>query len=98
VKISFERSGGVTGVRLEMTIESQSLSPTDRHELERLVETSGLRSAAASPSAAAPDRFQYRVTAELGRTTVELRVSEPDVPKAVRPLLDWLTERARIRN
>lgn len=99
MRIEFERSGGVTGLRLAATIEADSLSKEDSDEVCRLVEEArffDLPTRVAGP-ATQRDQFSYKVTVETGaqRHTVVLENSEP--PPQLRPLVDWLSRAARGR-
>jgi len=85
----------VAGTRLSTTVESATLAAEDHRLLRSLLEASDLTSTRPTRGPGAPDRLQYHVTVEDDGKTVELRLAENDVPEALRPLLDWLTERAR---
>jgi len=99
MRIQFERSGGVTGIRLTAVIDGEALAPDERRQLEELIAAAGFfalpeRLAAESPGA---DRLQYRLTVEWGDQRHSVVVEEAAALPALRPLLDWLTRAARSR-
>ncbi len=95
MKITFERSGGFTGLRLAAEIELAMLAESEFGRLSQLVGDSGFFDLPEQilSKERQPDRFSYRLTvAEDGRThTVE--VDEEAVPEKLAPLIGWLTEK-----
>jgi hypothetical protein len=94
MKIDFVRSGGVAGVRLALTLDTESLPVDEAFHIAKLVEGAGFFELVQgfSGAAPAPDRFEYRLTIESqiwGRNAVVL--AESAVPVEMRPLLDHLT-------
>ena len=90
MRISFERTGGVAGVRLACTIDTATLAPAEGARLEHLVARARLE---ALPPAAPPepDRFEYRLEVD-GRA---FSFGERQVGAALRPLLAALLDLAR---
>jgi hypothetical protein len=97
--IQFERSGGFAGMRLTAAIDSDTLSPDDAAALRDLIHTASFFDLPAksqkSPSGA--DRFQYKVTVESADRRHTIEIDESAVPPSLRPLLTWLTEKAKSR-
>jgi hypothetical protein len=95
MRISFERTGGVAGVRLACTLDTTALAPAEAARLEHLVDRAGLAALppAALPPAAPPepDRFEYRLEVD-GRA---FSFGERQVRAALRPLLAALLDQAR---
>jgi Emfourin len=99
MRVHFERTGGMAGMRLAATIDGEALAPDERARLEELVtavEFFGLPEHLAAPSSGA-DRFQYRVTVERGDQRHTVLIAEGAAPPALRPLLEWLTRAMRGR-
>lgn len=97
MRIEFERSGGVAGLRLSATIESDSLSNQEADELCKLVEDAGffdLPADITSPKAQ-PDQFVYAVTVETEARRHSVRVDDSAAPARLQPLLDWLSRAVR---
>jgi len=100
MKIDFVRSGGLAGVRLAVSVVTESLPVEDASRLAQLVDGSGFfeMEQASTESSPARDRYEYRLTIESqiwGRHALVL--PESAVPEELRPLLDHLTGMARHR-
>jgi hypothetical protein len=96
--ISFERSGGITGMSVIVTVDTDSLSSDEGRQLRQLVENSGffeLPVAMAEPIQ--PDRFQYKIIVCEGDRQHTVTRGEAAVPTTLKPLIDWLVEAARRR-
>lgn len=94
MKIDFVRSGGFSGLRLALKVDTRGLPEVEANHMIQLVRDAGFFdlepvSEAGSPQ---PDRFHYRLEIESrtwGHHAVIL--AEPGVPERMRPLLDHLT-------
>jgi hypothetical protein len=94
--ISFERSGGVTGMPVTVALDTESLSSEEVSQLYQLIESSSFfELPAAIPAPVQPDRFQYKVIVREGDRQHTVTIAEPAVPKTLKSLLDWLIEAAR---
>ena len=98
MRVSFERSGGFTGIPLTIAVDTDTLSPDKATQLRQLVESSdffhlppNLRGSGQS------DRFQYRVKVEENGQQHEVIVDESVVTDNLKPLLDWLLDAVRQR-
>jgi hypothetical protein len=97
--IQFERTGGFAGMRLTATIDSDTISPDDAGTLRDLIHAASffdlpIKSQKA-PSGA--DRFQYKLMVEIDNRRHAIEIDESAVPPSLRPLLNWLTEKAKRR-
>ena len=96
MKVTFERSGGFAGMVMTATVDTETLSSSDAEQLRQLMQAADFfhlpSKVAATPSQ--PDRFHYKITAEESRQHRTVHVDEA-ASKAMRPLLDWLTEKAK---
>jgi hypothetical protein len=97
VKVQFVRTGGVAGIRLTATLDTETLPADEADRLRRLVAAARLFDQPASRPSPAPetDRFQYRVTVEEGDRTKRVELDESSIPDTFRPLLDYLIDSAR---
>jgi nitrogen-specific signal transduction histidine kinase len=100
MRIEFERTGGVAGMRLAASLASDTLPEPDARELTRLIEASRFfdlpdRIEEANSSG---DRFGYAITIDEGSRSHTVQISEAAVPAALRPLIGWLTAAARRRD
>ena len=97
MKVEFARTGGVGGIRLTATLDTEVLPPEEGARLRRLITASSFfdqPTSRASPPRGA-DRFQYQVTVEDGDRIKKVEIDESSVPTAFRPLLDYLVDLAR---
>ncbi len=97
MKVEFERSGGLAGMRTAATIDSAALPPDEARKLQELVDASGffdLPVTMESPSRGA-DRFQYKITITAGDRSHAVTASEEAIPAKVKPLIQWLMKAAR---
>ena len=96
--ISFERSGGITGMPVTIAIDTDSLSSDEVSQLCQLVDNSGffeLPTATTEPGQ--PDRFQYKVIIREGDRQHTVKIGETAINNKLKPLLDWLIAAARQR-
>ena len=97
MRATLERTGGFAGISLTSTADTDKLPPDDAQRLRQLV--AGARffelPETIAPQKAQPDRFQYRVTIEDGGKVHTVQASETALPSSLRPLTDFLTQRAR---
>lgn len=95
VKVSFSRTGGVAGVKLETELESEELPASEAARLLELLKAGRPRKLAASVARSGADRFRYRIDVESdgGRRTLEL--DEESLPENCRALVDCLVDVAR---
>lgn len=96
--VLFERSGGFAGVPVTTTIDLTTLSPTDATQLTHLIEQADFFNLpATTPASAKPDRFQYKITIQMGDRHHTIRIGETTAPDTLTPLLNWLTDFAQKR-
>ncbi len=97
MKVEFARTGGVAGIRLTATLDTEMLPPEEADHLAHLIAAASFfdqPSSRRSPTQG-PDRFQYRVTIEDGDRVKRVEMDEASTPKTFQPLLDYLIDRAR---
>jgi len=97
MRISFERTGGFAGMKLQRTIDSRDLPPEDAQRLDALLKKSCFFHLPTNLQSlpAAPDRFHYKVTVERDADVRTVEASEGSMPDDMRPLIDWLTRFSR---
>ncbi|NIR45391.1 MAG: hypothetical protein GWN99_13315 [Gemmatimonadetes bacterium] len=96
MRIEFERSGGVAGLRLSLSIDTDTLPEAEAEEIEKLVEASGffeMPERTGTPSGA--DAFVYRVKVESAERAHTVTTSDIDAPSELSPLLERLERLAR---
>lgn len=98
MQVSFERSGGFTGISITVTLDSASLSADEATHLHHLVDAADFFNLpTAIAGSAQPDRFQYRVSIQEHNQQHTVTVKESAIPDTLKPLLDWLLDAARKR-
>lgn len=98
MRVTFSRSGGVAGVTLRCSLDTDAMEPEEAQRFEALVEASGLRSMAPTLPVPETDRFQYLLDVAWSPREANVYVfGESQVPARLRPLLDRLTDEARSR-
>ena len=95
MKITFTQSGGFAGAIKSCTIDAADLAPGERQELESLVAGIGLTESLERFSSAGRDLRQYEIVIEQHATVKRLVCDDRSVPESARPLLAFLTARAR---
>ena len=98
MKIHFERSGGFAGMTMNVDIDADSLSDTEREALMTHVSNAeffALPSAIADPSTTGADRYNYRITIESNDRAHTVECTDGSAPASLAPLLDWLNSAAR---
>ncbi len=97
MRISFERSGGFAGIMTKTTVDEKDLPPEEARKLNQLVEEAEFfnlpgKIISRSPQ---PDRFQYELRLEETGRQYKVTVSEEAMPEKLKPLVNWLMEKAR---
>ena len=95
MKITFLQSGGFAGMLKGCTIDATDLAPDQRQELESLVAASGLGESFDRFSETGRDLRQYEIVIERDATVRRIVCDDHSVPEATRPLVAFLSARAR---
>lgn len=95
--IWFERSGGFAGISTSIEIDTKALSSEEAEELRQLIDSSGFfkEHKSDSTSVGLPDQFQYKISIEWEGKKQSLEFGETAIPEGIRPLFDYLTQKAR---
>lgn len=95
--VSFRRTGGLfAGNVLVASVSLDDLDDAQRESLQRYLEQADLAALAErSPiTGAGADTYQYDIAVDDGARRSEVVVTQTAVPAALRPLIDWLEQRA----
>ncbi|MCX7403652.1 MAG: hypothetical protein NTY87_11260 [Planctomycetia bacterium] len=95
IRIDFTQSGGFAGLVKSCTLDNTTLDRADWAVLERLIDSSGLTESLAGMSAAGRDRRCYTLSISRGDGVVVVECDDNSIPAAARPLVAFLTARAR---
>jgi hypothetical protein len=99
MRIHFERTGGFAGMRVQATVEIDSLSREQAEKLMQLVEAADffeLPEDLSGPESSV-DQFHYRVTVEREDRQHTVVTGDRSAPQDLQPLLLELTRLARTR-
>lgn len=96
MRITCTRTGGVAGIKMTCSVDSETLSAREATRLHKLVEAADLRNLASrrSRGGAMPDAFHYTIELDEDGQHRLLDFGE-DAPEGVAKLVQWLTARAR---
>ena len=97
MRISFERSGGFAGITMKTAVDEKDLTPDEAQKLRQLVEETDFFNSPGKITSRSPqpDRFQYELKLEEKGRQNTVTVSEEVLPEKLKPLIQWLMEKAR---
>ena len=89
MKIQLKRTGGFTGIPLNVTIDTDQYEEEERKTLAELVEAAQFFSLPEKIQSASPgaDRFQYRITVETPEKSHTVEVGESAAPDPLQSLI-----------
>ncbi|GAP96137.1 hypothetical protein NIES2104_26720 [Leptolyngbya sp. NIES-2104] len=77
------------------TIDTQDLSPSEAQQLEKLVrESNFFQLSSIGEAFPQPDRFGYTLSIELEGRSHSIEISETNMPKSVKPIVEWVQTRS----
>ncbi len=98
MRVYFERTGGLMGMRLSGAMDTATMPQKEAIELQHLIMTAAnyleKRDLEAEPPGSV-DTFQYRLVVDDGKKRQEYEMTEETAPDEIRPLLRHLTILAR---
>ena len=96
-KIMFECSGGFLGQSKDIALDLDTLPSNESRHLLCLIQKADFFNIPENLVArSTADEFLYAITVEAGTTRHRVRVSDTDMPTALRPLIDELTALAAL--
>lgn len=96
MRIIFDRSGGLMGLKSSLTLDLNELPLDQAETLRRFLDESHFFTLTENPPTRPnPDGFQYTITVETDTATHTVRTSDITAPDELRPLLQELSQRAR---
>jgi len=95
--INFKRTGGTLGRETEVDIDLNRLPANESQRVHNLINESNFFEipVLGTPLSTAPDEFEYTITVVAGNSMHTVRVSDTAMPRALRPLIEELTEIAK---
>ena len=94
MKIRFRQTGGFGGLVLGCDLETSTLPPAEAQELTRLVKQADLGKIHARRNEKGRDLQIYEIAVE-NEITAKASFDDMSMPANIRPLLDFLRQRAR---
>jgi hypothetical protein len=96
-KIKFERSGGFAGITLSSELDPAALPEEEAEQARKLIDGANLfeqpkQMKSRSPQ---PDSFEYKITIQEKGKRRTIVVGDRSAPANLKPLLDYLVERAK---
>ena len=97
MRIEFERVGGVAGIRLRGSIDTDVLPPEEAKSWQALVEKAQLGHMRQSSRAGGRtrDSFEYWLTVKDGWKESSVRMTDETLPPSATPLIDRLLALAK---
>jgi len=95
LRIRFTRHGGFTGIPLNVTVDTDSLSTEQIATLRRLLEDAKFFELPATAGSRGADQFQYRIAVEAGSRRHQIEVGDQSMPDSLEPLIEFLTDLGR---
>ena len=97
-KILFERTGGFMGRKVSVTIDLDDLPEEQADVLDELLDEADFFELPADLTRPAiPDAFTYNITVFSDDEQHSVRVSDATAPDDLRPLLEELSQQARMQ-
>jgi hypothetical protein len=98
-QIAFERTGGLLGRKVHLSLDLDKLPADQSRELQQLIDGADFFSLPKNlMTQPLPDEFIYTITVEVANRRQTVRLSDTSAPEALRPLLANLSRRARSGN
>jgi len=98
MRIIFDRSGGLMGLKSSLTINLDDLPLDQAETLRKLLDEAHFFTLTENPTAPPkPDAFQYTITVETDKAKRTIHTSDTNAPEQLRPLLQELSLRARLQ-
>jgi hypothetical protein len=96
MRILFERSGGVMGRRVSLSLNLDDMPPAETETLRKLLDEADVFSLADSPASdSARDVIHYLIRVEADDASHSIRTSDTSMPDRLLPLVQELSRLAR---
>ncbi len=92
MKATFETTGGLAGLTIKKTVDTDKITEDQASELRKLVDASNFFNLPSTTPYRGPmrDFFHYELTIESEGKSRTINVDEPAAPPELKPLLRWL--------
>ncbi|MEU4238583.1 protealysin inhibitor emfourin [Actinoplanes sp. NPDC026619] len=90
VRVELRRSGGFAGLSVHKVLDSAQMPPAEAASLVRIVGALDFGALRSTGPVHGADLMHYALTIERGEARWQGAVSDPSIPAALQPLLDFL--------
>jgi hypothetical protein len=97
MRINFSLSGGFTGIRRSVTLDTATMSRDEASELEDCVNRAGFFDLPEVLQSGGADRLQYKLTIERDAASHSIQMDDGSIPLALSLLIKKLEAAARVR-
>ena len=94
LRVTFSRSGGITGISLSAAVEATELAAEHQHIVADLIDEPDETPPHDTQRHLTADGFVYRLALDDGQLSRSFQWVDPYLPDAVRPLIETLTKQA----
>ena len=96
MQIVFERTGGIMGRKVTLSLDLDEMPADQSATLRRLVDESDFFDLTGSPKTTSRlDEYNYTITITTGTIQHTIRTSDSSAPETLRPLLSELSAHAK---
>ena len=101
MKVYLERSGGFAGMVTTTSVDTQTLSPNEAHEIQKLMENSHFFELPSQPPQSskakkgAADYFTYKITVQDSKRQHSVQFNDINMQPKLRPLIDLLVKHSQ---
>lgn len=95
MRINFSQSGGFTGIRRSLSLDTGTMPPDEARELEDSVNSAGFFDLPEVLQSGGADRLQYKLTIERDAASHSIQMDDGSIPLALSPLIKKLEAAAR---
>ncbi len=95
MRVDVTRRGGFAGVALHAALDTAQLTAAEASQAEAALRDLPWDRPPAEPGG--PDRFRYEMVTDEGGHERHVELSEREIPDALRPLLDLLSDQGQLR-
>jgi hypothetical protein len=95
MKIYFERSGGITGTHITLTIDTKLLPPEEVRKIQNILDDMDFFDLPSKylPPKQGADLYQYNITVDTEQRKHSVEISSFPIPSELRPLIEYLSSK-----
>lgn len=97
MKVLYEQKGGLAGMTLSSSADTDLLPPDEKQQIEEMIRNAkffDLPSKSSPPNPGAADYYQYKVTVETQQQSHTVETTDLTMPSELRPLIKYFRKKA----